>query len=183
MKNQVIAYFVEAEWFHNQHMPTLEEYMPIALVTSAYPMLANTSFVGMGDVATEVAFEWLFSDPKMVKASAIVYRLMDDIVSHKFEQKRGHVASAVECYMTQHGATEEEAVRVFNKQITNAWKAINEECLYPTTVPMPLLVRLLNLAPVINVVYKTEDGYTPVINLLFFYKRLSLCMDSSLFTF
>ena len=83
MKNQVRAYFREAEWFHNHHIPTMEEYMPIALVTSAYSMLATTSFVGMGDVATEEAFAWLFSDPKIVTASAIVCRLMDDVVSHK----------------------------------------------------------------------------------------------------
>ncbi|XVF70500.1 hypothetical protein PTKIN_Ptkin11bG0166700 [Pterospermum kingtungense] len=160
MKNQVRAYFLEAEWFHNQHVPTLEEYMPLALVTSAYAMLATTSFVGMGEVATEEAFAWIRNDPTIVTASTIVCRLMDDIVSHKFEEKRGHVASAVACYMTQHGATEEEAVKVFNEQITNAWKDINEECLYPTTVPMPLLVRILNLARVIDVVYKNEDGYT-----------------------
>ncbi|GMY31369.1 (-)-germacrene D synthase-like, partial [Fagus crenata] len=160
MKNQVRAYFDEAKWLHQKHTPTMDEYMPVALVTSAYSMLATTSLVGMGDIVTKDSFEWLFSDPKMVRASAVVCRLMDDMVSHKFEQKRGHVASAVECYMAQHGATEEEAVKEFRKQVTNAWKDINEECLYPTTLPMPLLTRILNLARVIDVVYKDEDGYT-----------------------
>ncbi|XP_059428060.1 (-)-germacrene D synthase-like isoform X2 [Corylus avellana] len=160
MKNQVRAYFHEAKWFHKKHIPTLDEYMRIALVTSAYSMLATTSLVGMGDIVTKDAFEWLFSDPKMVRASAVVCRLMDDIVSHKFEQKRGHVASAVECYTKQHGATEEEAIDEFGKEITDAWKDINEECRYPTTVPMPVVMRILNLARVIDVVYKDADGYT-----------------------
>ena len=62
--------------------------------------------------------------------------------------------------MKQHGATEEEAVKQFGEDISNAWKDINEECLYPTSVPMPLLMRILNLACVIDVVYKDEDGYT-----------------------
>ncbi|XVF04019.1 hypothetical protein REPUB_Repub05bG0044400 [Reevesia pubescens] len=44
------------------------------------------------------------------------------------------------------------------EQITNAWKAINEECRYPTKVLMPLLNQILNLACVIDVVYKTEDA-------------------------
>ncbi|KAF3954891.1 hypothetical protein CMV_019820 [Castanea mollissima] len=101
MKNQVRAYFYEAKWFHQKHIPTMDEYMRIALVTSAYSMLATTSLVGMGDIVTKDSFEWLFSDPKIVRASAVVCRLMDDIVSHKFEQKRGHVASAVECYMAE----------------------------------------------------------------------------------
>ncbi|XP_048328632.2 (-)-germacrene D synthase-like [Ziziphus jujuba] len=160
MKYQVRAYFEEAKWFHKKHIPTMEEYMPVALITSAYGMLATTSFVGMGDEVTKHSFDWLFSKPKIEKASSVVCRLMDDVVSHKFEQKRGHVASAVECYMKQFGATEDEAVNEFRKQVSDAWKDINEECLYPTSVPMPLLVRILNLARVIDVVYKDGDGYT-----------------------
>ncbi|XP_050218837.1 (-)-germacrene D synthase-like [Mercurialis annua] len=161
MKNQVRAYFVESTWFHKQYIPTMEEYMPIALVTSAYEMLATTSLLGMGDIVTKDSFDWLFTKPnKMVTASQIICRLMDDIVSHKFEQKRGHAASSIECYMKQYGATEDEAVGELRKQIKNAWKDINEECMYPTSVPMPVLTRILNLARVINVVYKYEDGYT-----------------------
>ena len=83
MKNQVRAYFDEAKWLHQKHTPTMDEYMPVALVTSAYSMLATTSLVGMGDIVTKDSFEWLFSDPKMVRASAVVCRLMDDMVSHK----------------------------------------------------------------------------------------------------
>uniref|UniRef100_A0A2N9I7S9 Uncharacterized protein n=1 Tax=Fagus sylvatica TaxID=28930 RepID=A0A2N9I7S9_FAGSY len=156
MKNQIRAYFDEAQWFHQKHTPTMDEYMRIALVTSGYSMLTTTSLVGMGDIVTKDSFEWVFSDPKIVRASTVVCRLMDDMVSHK----RGHVASAVECYMTQHGATEEEAINEFRIQVRDAWKDINEECLYPTSVPMPILTRVLNLARVIDVLYKDEDCYT-----------------------
>jgi len=83
MKNQVRAYFHEAKWFYQKHIPSMDEYMRIALVTCAYPMLETTSLVGMGDIVTEDAFVWLFSNPKLVRASAVVCRLMDDIVSHK----------------------------------------------------------------------------------------------------
>jgi hypothetical protein len=62
--------------------------------------------------------------------------------------------------MTQHGATEEEAINEFRIQVRDAWKDINEECLYPTSVPMPILTRVLNLARVIDVLYKDEDCYT-----------------------
>jgi (-)-germacrene D synthase len=54
--------------------------------------------------------------------------------------------------MAQHGATEEEATNELSKQVKDAWKNINEECLNPTTVPMPLLTRILNLARVMDVV-------------------------------
>ncbi|KAM7493644.1 hypothetical protein LguiB_028253 [Lonicera macranthoides] len=75
-------------------------------------------------------------------------------------QKRGHVASAVECYMKQHTVTKEVAFVEFNKRISNAWKDMNQESFHPTAVPMALLERVLNLACIINILYKDEDGYT-----------------------
>jgi hypothetical protein len=83
MKNQIRAYFDEAQWFHQKHTPTMDEYMRIALVTSGYSMLTTASLVGMGDIVTKDSFEWVFSDPKIVRASTVVCRLMDDMVSHK----------------------------------------------------------------------------------------------------
>ncbi|CBI31279.3 unnamed protein product, partial [Vitis vinifera] len=53
----------------------------------------------MGEIVTKEAFDWVTSDPKIMPSSNFIARLMDDITSHKFEQKRRHVASAIECYM------------------------------------------------------------------------------------
>ncbi|GFS29280.1 terpene synthase 21 [Actinidia rufa] len=160
MKNLVRGYFEEAKWFHQGYVPSMEEYMQVGLLTCGYKMLATVSYVGMGELATKEAFDWVSSFPLIVEAASVINRLTDDIVGHKFEQQRGHIVSAVQCYMKQHGATEEEAVTELYEQVTNAWKDINAECLYSTKVPMPLLVRVLNLARVINVLYKDEDGYT-----------------------
>ncbi|KAL6314044.1 hypothetical protein AAG906_011779 [Vitis piasezkii] len=124
MKNQVRAYHEEAKWLQVQQIPTMEEGV------YAYAV-------------TEETFDWVFSQPKIVRASAIICRLMDDMVSHK-----------------QHGASEQETHKEFNKQVRDAWKDINEECLMPTAVPMTIVTRVLNLARVIDVIYKNEDGYT-----------------------
>jgi (-)-germacrene D synthase len=64
--------------------------------------------------------------------------------------------------MKQHGVSEEVVHDELNRQVIDAWKDINEECVRPTTVPMPLLIRVLNLARVIDVIYKEGDGYTHV---------------------
>ncbi|XP_034675081.1 valencene synthase-like [Vitis riparia] len=162
MKNQVRAYFAEAKWLHEEHVPTFEEYMRVALVSSGYCMLATTSFVGMEEIATNEAFDWVTSDPKIMSSSNFIARLMDDIKSHKFEQKRGHLGSAVECYMKQYGVSEEQVYSEFQKQIENAWLDINQECLKPTAVSMPLLARILNLTRTADVIYKEQDSYTHV---------------------
>ncbi|KAM3744343.1 hypothetical protein ACB098_06G046000 [Castanea mollissima] len=160
MKILARAYFDEAKWFFQKHIPTMEEYMNLTLRTSAYPMLTTVSFLGMGDIVTKEAFDWSFTNPKIVIASSIISRLMDDMRTHKFEQERGHAATAVECYMKQHGVPEQVAYDELNKQVVDAWKDINEECMRPTAFPMPLLMRVLNLTRVIDVIYKERDDYT-----------------------
>ncbi|KAK9266319.1 hypothetical protein L1049_001659 [Liquidambar formosana] len=160
MKNLARAYHAEAIWCSKNYVPTFEEYMHIALMSTGYEMLETISFVGMGDIATKETFEWLFSNPQIAKASTTICRLLDDLVSHKFEQQRGHVASAVECYMKQHDVSELEVCEEFRRQVTNAWKDINQECLKPIAMPMPILMRVVNFARVMDVVYKEEDGYT-----------------------
>ena len=80
----------------------------------------------------------------------------------QFEQERGHSPSAVECYMKQHGVSEQVVHDEFDRQVANAWKDINEECIRPTVVPMPLLMHCLNLTQVVDVIYKEGDNYTHV---------------------
>ncbi|KAG6790556.1 hypothetical protein POTOM_006712 [Populus tomentosa] len=71
MKNQVRAYYLESKWFHQKHTPTMEEYMAVALVTSAYAMLAATSFVGMGHVVTKDSFDWMLNLARVID---VVYK-------------------------------------------------------------------------------------------------------------
>ncbi|KAK5786694.1 hypothetical protein PVK06_041337 [Gossypium arboreum] len=90
---------------------------------------------------------------------------MDDVASHKFEQERGHCASAVECYMREYVVSKEEASIELKKQVENAWKDINQELIFSEiskVFPGPVLTRILNLTRVIVFFYKNGDGYTHV---------------------
>ncbi|XP_024176367.2 (-)-germacrene D synthase [Rosa chinensis] len=163
MQIQVRSYLEEAKWFHQKYTPkTFDEYMSVALVSSGMFTVEATFIVAIaGDIVTRDSLDWLFSDPKFVKASSIIGRLLNDIRSHKLEQKRGHVVSAVECYMKEHCATEEVAVIELTKHVNDAWADVNEGLLHPiATVPRPLLLLILNFLRVTDVIYKREDGYT-----------------------
>ncbi|KAI5673134.1 hypothetical protein M9H77_13498 [Catharanthus roseus] len=107
---------------------------------------AATSLVGMGGLVKEEGLVWLTKRPLIAEAAATIARLMDDMAGHELEKKRGDVASAAECYMNQYGTSKEEAFQELQKQVTNAWKDINKECLKPIAVPMPLLHPNANLA-------------------------------------
>ncbi|XP_042483500.1 (-)-germacrene D synthase-like isoform X2 [Macadamia integrifolia] len=160
MKILVRAYFMEAKWFNDRYIPTFEEYMEVASITGGCTHLTVVACVGMGDFMTREVFDWVMDEPKLVKASNLIARLMNDITSHKFEQERGHVYSSVECYMEQNGVSEKEVIDVLNKKVEDAWKDINQACMKPTAFPMPLLLRCVNLARITDVSYKYKDGYT-----------------------
>ncbi|CAN6575525.1 unnamed protein product [Malus baccata var. baccata] len=156
------AHLDEARWLRDRRIPSMEEYMHVATASVGNSVLSTICLVGMGDNVTNDVFQWLSNNPKILRASNTIFRLMDDIAGHKFEKERGHVASSIDCYMKQYGVSEQETVAVFNKQIVDMWKDINEELLRPTAVPEFVLVRVLNLTRAVDLLYKRGDGFTHV---------------------
>lgn len=68
---------------------------------------------------------------------------------------------AIECYTKQHGVFEEEATKMFEEDVANAWKDINQELIMKrTVVTRPLLEMILNLARAIDFINKDDDNYT-----------------------
>ncbi|XP_039072239.1 (+)-delta-cadinene synthase isozyme XC14 [Hibiscus syriacus] len=154
------AYLVEAKWTLQNYKPSFEEFKANALPTCGYAMLAITAFVGMGDIVTPDTFKWAANDPKIIQASTIICRFMDDVAEHKFKHRREDDCSAIECYMEEYGVTAQEAYDVFNKHVESSWKDVNQQFLKPTEMPTEVLNRSLNLARVMDVLYREGDGYT-----------------------
>ncbi|KAK1386307.1 Germacrene D synthase [Heracleum sosnowskyi] len=155
------SYHQEAKWCQVGYFPTYEEYMSIACVTDGLKMLSVTSIVLLGNVATREAFEWMSKDPLIQRAMSVLGRLKNDIVGHENERKRPHIPSAVECFIEQYGVPKETAYGALKKHTINAWKDINQECLRPIAIPMPLIQRIFNLSCVTNLLYdEGYDGYT-----------------------
>ncbi|XP_058088156.1 beta-cubebene synthase-like isoform X2 [Magnolia sinica] len=82
-KNLNKAYLDEARWASSGYVPTLEEYISVALMSSGYPMLSVASLIGMGEDVTKEALEWAIHVPPMIRTCATIGRLMDDIPSNK----------------------------------------------------------------------------------------------------
>ncbi|KAL1174647.1 hypothetical protein V6Z11_A04G029200 [Gossypium hirsutum] len=134
------SYLVEAKWTLQNYKPSFEEFKANAFRTCGYAMLAITSFVGMGDIVTPETFNWAANDPKIIQASTIICRFMDDVAEHK----------QLSVYMEEYGVTAQEAYDVFNKHVESAWKDVNQEFIKPTEMPTEVLNRSLNLARVMD---------------------------------
>ncbi|MCE3216279.1 hypothetical protein HAX54_005865 [Datura stramonium] len=161
MKKLVRSYFEEAKWYNGNKVPTMEEYVKNGIPSSSTPCLAIASLLGMGNnEATKEAFDWIATEPPILVASSIIARLLNDIVSHERELERGDVASGIECYMNEYGATKEEAYLEMKKIIENKWKDLNREYLKRINLPRIWLMPVINLARIAEFVYKDEDAYT-----------------------
>ncbi|XP_047309619.1 probable terpene synthase 2 [Impatiens glandulifera] len=161
MKVMSNIFLKEASWLHTSYIPTLEEYMNVSLISSGARFLSINLFIGMNPtLATKEVFDWAFEDPPILKAIAIIIRLIDDSVGFKFEQEREHVVSAVQCYMHQHDVSEDIAISQLKMKVIDAWKVINSELIRPTKVSRALLTHVVGIARFMEVLYKEGDGYT-----------------------
>ncbi|XP_042008743.1 bicyclogermacrene synthase-like [Salvia splendens] len=158
MKKLLQSYFDEVIWLYNDnYIPTLEEYLKVSVVSGGYMMLSTTSLVGMGDdQVTKKDFDWIVNEPLIDRASALLARLLDDLVGDEYEEK----PSSIHCYMTQYGMSEDDARAQIKQQMKNAWKDMNQECLEPTPASMPILMRVINLARAAQLIYSNGDCYT-----------------------
>ncbi|KAI5333480.1 hypothetical protein L3X38_023611 [Prunus dulcis] len=78
----------EAQWLHKDYIPSMEEYKSVATAYVGNTLLSITSLVGIGDVVTKEAFEWLLNDPRILRASNIIFRLIDELSGYEFEKER-----------------------------------------------------------------------------------------------
>ncbi|KAH9651336.1 alpha-humulene/(-)-(E)-beta-caryophyllene synthase [Citrus sinensis] len=179
MQELIILYFTQAKWLYKGYVPSFDEYKSVALRSIGLRTLGVASFVDLGDfIATKDNFEGILKNAKSVKATETIVRLMDDIAGYKFEQKRGHIPSAVECYKNQHGVSEEEAVKELLLEVADSWKDINEELLNPTTVPLPMLQRILYFARSGHFIY--DDGHDRYTHSLMMKRQVALLLTEPL---
>ncbi|KAH9651341.1 alpha-humulene/(-)-(E)-beta-caryophyllene synthase [Citrus sinensis] len=179
MQELIMLYFTEAKWLYKGYIPSFDEYKSVALRSIGFLPVAVASFVDLGDfIATKDNFECILKNAKSVKATQTIVRFMDDIAGYKFEQKRGHIPSAVECYKNQHGVSEEEAVKELLLEVADSWKDINEELLNPTTASLPTLQRVLYFARSGHFIY--DDGHDRYTHSLMMKRQVALLLTEPL---
>ncbi|KAI3499842.1 hypothetical protein L1887_35656 [Cichorium endivia] len=162
MNEFIRSYMTEAKWTHEGYIPTVEEHIDLTYISSGYKFTLAASFAAMGNIIKDKTFKWVFTNPPLVKACCVLCRIMDDIVTHKEEQERKHVASAIECYMNQFDVPEQHVYDLFNKKVEDAWKEMNRESLICKDVEWTVVMRVINLARAMDVLYKNKDHFTHV---------------------
>ncbi|KAL5766825.1 hypothetical protein ACOSP7_017442 [Xanthoceras sorbifolium] len=163
VKMMTRAYYEESKWLRDNRSPSFQEYMRVALVSVGYAYTIIMAFATLDCCVTKEALDWALSRPRLITASELMLRLLEDVRSYKFERQRtNHIPSSVECYIKEYGVSEQEAYAELNKQINDSWKDINEECLNLTQLPRSLVKIILDFTRMTHVMYDGDDNFTRV---------------------
>ncbi|KAJ1261198.1 hypothetical protein BS78_09G009600 [Paspalum vaginatum] len=157
----------EAKMLNEGYTPkTVEEHLNVSLRTGGCLLLSCASFVGMHDIVSEDFYDWVSSVPKMVKALAIILRLVNDLQSDEREQVIPHVALTIHSYMKEHKVSIEVACEKIHLLKEESWTDFNSEWLNPNNVyPKQLLERIFNLTRTMEFMYYQEDIFSNCHNL------------------
>ncbi|KAM3327233.1 sesquiterpene synthase 14b [Capsicum chacoense] len=150
------SYLKEAEWLRDGVIPKCEDYKRNATITVSNQLILITCLIVAEEFISKETFEWVINESLVLPASSLINRLKDDIIGHEHEQQRAHGASFIECYMKEYEASEQEACGEALRQIANAWKDINVECLRATKVPTFVLEPALNLSRLVYILQKDD---------------------------
>ncbi|KAG8370930.1 hypothetical protein BUALT_Bualt13G0034500 [Buddleja alternifolia] len=160
MKELGRGYHKKNKWYTGQEMPTFQEHISNAPSVSLVYVIVSASLMGM-ESASEEAFDWLVSEPKIAEAAGHYFRYMNDIGSYEREHNSGQFPTAVDCYMKENGVSTQETFDRFVEFGENAWKTVNKEWVNETSsIPRHILKPILNYTRVTFVTYQHGDGYT-----------------------
>ncbi|XP_054792750.1 exo-alpha-bergamotene synthase-like [Prosopis cineraria] len=122
------AYMVEARWSHGGKTPRLEEYLENGRISISGPLFHLHAYLFLAN--NPISNHHLDSlDPHscLVYFSGLNFRLLNDLGSFQRELKTRDVPSAIQCYMNDTGASEEEAIQHVKCLVYKTWKKLNEQ--------------------------------------------------------
>ncbi|XP_050204828.1 probable terpene synthase 11 [Mercurialis annua] len=153
------AFLVEAKWFNNGYVATLEEYLHNGVTTGGTYMALVHSFFLMGRGLTHQTAAMMQPYPPLFSFSGRILRLWDDLGTAREEQERGgDVASSIECLMREKNiSNEEEGRKQVRQVIRSLWRELNGEVMGGSAMPLSIKNASLNLARTAQVIYQHAD--------------------------
>ncbi|KAL3515888.1 hypothetical protein ACH5RR_022790 [Cinchona calisaya] len=154
------AYMQEAKWYHSGYKPTLQEYLENAWISIAAPVILVHAYFLVTNPIKKEALECLEDRyHNIIRCSAMILRLADDLGTSSDELKRGDVPKSVQCYMTEHGASEEVAREYTRCLIGEIWKQMNKERAADSPFTKTFVKMAMNLGRMAQCMYQHGDGH------------------------
>nr|ARE72258.1 terpene synthase [Cannabis sativa] len=158
------GFLQEAKWYYSGYTPTLEEYIENGWISVGAPVLIVHAYFSHANynhtvTSSKEIFECFEHGyyPAIIRHSAIILRLTNDLATSSEELKRGDAPTSIQCYMQEKNVSEEEAREHIKFLINEAWKEMNNDVgLYPIS----LTEDATNFAKMGFFIYQHGDGHS-----------------------
>ncbi|XP_027356311.1 alpha-farnesene synthase-like [Abrus precatorius] len=153
------ALHVEAKWYNKGYIPSLQEYLSNAWISSSGPVILLHSYFATMHEASDEIEDFLHTYEDLVYSVSLVIRLCNDLGTEVAERERGDAASSILCYMNEMNVSEETARKHIQDIINNAWKKINGICSSRLASMESFHTQAINAARVAHTLYQNGDGF------------------------
>nr|AAO85532.1 monoterpene synthase [Arabidopsis thaliana] len=158
------AYLVEAKWYKGGYKPSVEEYMQNAWISISAPTMLIHFYCAFSDqISVQILESLVQQQQDVVRCSATVLRLANDLATSPDELARGDVLKSVQCYMHETGVSEEEARTHVQQMISHTWDEMNYEARTVARISSLLsrgfVETAMNLARMSQCMYQHGDGH------------------------
>nr|WKC16864.1 terpene synthase 3 [Freesia hybrid cultivar] len=152
------SFLVEAKWHYSGYVPTIQEYLDNGWISvSGHVVLLHAFFLSRQCITKEMV-QCLETYPNFVRSSSTICRLSNDLVTSAAEMERGDSPASIQCYMHEHGVTEEVALEGIKVLINETWKKLNEDVANCGVFPRSLANLAVDLAQTAYCMYRNGDG-------------------------
>ncbi|GKE53844.1 R-linalool synthase QH1, chloroplastic-like protein, partial [Tanacetum coccineum] len=154
------SYLKEAQWCESGYVPTLEEYLENAYVSISAPViLMHVNFLTMISSKEEI-LQFMERADNIIRYLSLILRLADNLGTSSAEMARGDVSKAIQCYMHESGASEDEARMYIKDLILETWKKFNKEreCAN-SKFAREFIYCAMNLSRMAQFMYREGDGH------------------------
>nr|H6WZF2.1 RecName: Full=Terpineol synthase, chloroplastic; AltName: Full=1,8-cineol synthase, chloroplastic; AltName: Full=Beta-myrcene synthase; AltName: Full=Limonene synthase; AltName: Full=Sabinene synthase; Flags: Precursor [Nicotiana alata]AFB82540.1 plastid monoterpene synthase [Nicotiana alata] len=154
------SYLIEAKWYFSKYIPTMEEYMDNAWISISAPVILVHAYFLIANPVNKEALHYLRNYHDIIRWSALILRLANDLGTSSDELKRGDVPKSIQCYMNEKKVSEEEARQHIRLLISETWKKLNEAhnvAAHP--FPKMFVKSAMNLARMAQCMYQHGDGH------------------------
>ncbi|XP_010550139.1 PREDICTED: tricyclene synthase, chloroplastic-like [Tarenaya hassleriana] len=155
------ACLIEAKWHKSGYKPTFKEYIENARFSICGLVILIHSYCVLADKISKETIKSLVGDRQpIVKGSATIMRVVNDMGTSTHELARGDVLKSMQCHMHETGGSHTEARDHMMDVISDAWDEMNHEKMARGSSLHPrFLQTAINLGRMSLCMYQYGDGH------------------------